>query len=471
VHVSALRKTLGDTSRSPKYIETVPRSGYRFIASVTKGDFDPHALGGRWSLAVLPARPLMPGSEGIGPSIGLAITDALIDRLGRFEHIVVRPTRAIQPYEDAPPSPADIGQALQVDAVIEPRFHQTPDGLTVSAQLVRSRDGVRLWSGHFEHEPRRPEVYEQVGRGRSHLLSASLVEMPKAEAAFQAAIELDPTYAAAHAGLALACCAQAELRAAPVAEAYAKAKAAALRALAMDDTCADAQVALGAVLFLSEWDWIGAERSVTRALEINPNHTDAYLLYGRLLESRGRLDEGLEMKLRALERDPFSPLVHLQISMSYWNQRRYDEAIAWANKTLAIDPRHLLAREFLAGAYWAQGDFDRHMAENIKHAESYGVPAEALEPLKQIYAAGGRAGVVQHALQRACTQPHGVPDFQLALLYGETGDLDAAFRHLGLAMDSHDPCLVQLAVAPQWDNLRGDPRFRQCLARMGLSAV
>ena len=470
VHVSGLRKALGDTNRPPKYIETVSRSGYRFIASVTRDEFDPHVLDGHWSLAVLPARPL-PGSEGIGPSIGLAITDAIIDRLGRFDHIVVRPTRAIQPYENASQDSAEAGQSLQVDAVIEPRFSQTPNGLSVSAQLVRARDGVRLWSGNFGHEPRRPEVYEQVGRGRAILLSASLVEVSKAETAFRAAIELDPTYAAAHAGLALACCAQAEFRAAPVAEAYEKAKAAALRALAMDDACADALVALGTVLFLSEWDWVGAERSVARALDLNPNHTDAYLLYGRLLESRGKLDEGLEMKLRALERDPFSPAVHLQIAMSYWNQRRYDDSMAWANKTLEIDPQHLLAREFLAGAYWARGDFDRHMAENIKHAESYGVPAEALDALKQIYAEGGRAGVVQHALQRARVLPHGMPDFQLALLCGEAGDLDAAFRHLGLAMDIHDPCLVHLAVAPQWDNLRLDPRFTQCLARMGLSAA
>jgi tetratricopeptide (TPR) repeat protein len=123
----------------------------------------------------------------------------------------------------------------------------------------------------------------------------------------------------------------------------------------MDDSCADAQVALGAVLFWSEWNWAGAERSLERALEINPNHTEAYLVYGGLLEAQGRLQEGLAMKQRALERDPFSPLVHLQISMSWWNQRRYDETIEWANKALEFDPRHPHAREFPAGAYWKKG--------------------------------------------------------------------------------------------------------------------
>jgi tetratricopeptide (TPR) repeat protein len=122
------------------------------------------------------------------------------------------------------------------------------------------------------------EVYECFGRGRAHLLHYSMFEVPKAIEAFRTAIELAPSYAGAHAGLALAHCAQAELRVAPPAEAYGQAKPAALRALAMDDSCADAQVALGAVLFWSEWNWAAAERSLERALEINPNHTEAYVL-------------------------------------------------------------------------------------------------------------------------------------------------------------------------------------------------
>lgn len=174
------------------------------------------------------------------------------------------------------------------------------------------------------------------------------------------------------------------------------------------------------------------------------------------------------MKLRALERDPFSPFVHLAISMSYWHQRRFEDSITWANKTLALDPRHLVAREHLAGAYWAMGDFDRHMAENLKHAQSYGVPPESLESMSQAYAIGGRTGVVRWLLE---SQANGLPALQLALLHSELGDWDAAMRHLVRAIDSHDPCLVDLAVAPQWDRLRGDPRFRGCLARMGLRAV
>lgn len=325
---------------------------------------------------------------------------------------------------------------------------------------------------------RSPDVHELVGRGRAHLLTASRFDLPLAIASFTSAIELDPTYAPAHAGLALAYCAQAELRVAPRAAAYAHAKVAALRALAMDDSCADAQVALGSVLFYSEWDWDGAERSLTRALALNPQHTEAMLIYGRLLETLGQLERGLVMKLNALDRDPASPLVLVEIAQSYWNQRRYDESMDWANKALAIDPRHLLAREFLSAAYWRKGDFDRMFAEAITHAEAYGAQSGEIEQVRRVcadvhqaYAKGGRPEVVTFMLRHASEQPHGGPAIQLAVLSAEAGAKDAAFYHLERAIDARDPCLVHLAVAPQWDSLRGDARFAQALGRMALPMV
>jgi DNA-binding winged helix-turn-helix (wHTH) protein len=359
VHVSSLRKMLGDRARVPhRFIETVPGSGYRFVATV--------------------------GSHGTPPA-------------GR----------------------------------------------------------------------RQAEVYELVQRGRSLLSTGAMSDVSSAIAAFREATAQDPTYGAAHAGLARAHCAEAQLRLRSTAEAYGDAKTAALRALAMDDSSADAQLALGTVLFLSEWNWVGAETSLSRAIELDPSHTDAYLLYGQLLEARGQLERGLEMKWRALEHDSRSAVVQLQIALSYFHQRRYDDAIDWANKTLAIDPTHLGAREQLAGAYLMKGDFDRHMAESLRHAESFGVPPEALEPLKRAYAQGGRPGAVRLAIEQA-SEARGAADMMLAVHYGEAGDLDAAFRHLSRAIDTHDPCLVHLAVAPMWDTLRCDPRFDECLTRMGL---
>jgi tetratricopeptide (TPR) repeat protein len=306
-------------------------------------------------------------------------------------------------------------------------------------------------------------VSEFIGAGRTHLLTASRAAVPKAIEAFRSAIELDPGYASAHAGLALACCAQAELRIVAAAEAYAEARAASLRALAMDTANADAQVALGTVLFLSDWNWRGARKSLERALQADPDHSEGWLLYGRLLDALGHLDQGLAAKQKALERNP-SATVHLQIALSMWHQRRYDDMIEWANRSLALDPRHLLAREFVAGAYLKKGEFDRHMAESIAHAEAAGAPAALIREMQDTYAAGGRAALVRWALQRNV----GAPPMQLALMHGEAGDLDEAFHQLSLALAARDPALVNLAVGPQWDPLRDDARFANALRTVGL---
>jgi tetratricopeptide (TPR) repeat protein len=309
-------------------------------------------------------------------------------------------------------------------------------------------------------------VYELCGRGRAHLLSASMFEVPKAVEAFQAAVALDPSYPPAHAGLALAHCARAVMRVAPLLDAYRDARAAALRALAVDDRSADAQVALGNVLIFAEWDWPGGERCLRRALEVNPNHLQGQLIYGRLLDALGRSREALEMKLRAFECDPLSPLVHVQIALCYWNQRRYDDAIEWANKALALDPKHLLAREFLAGAYLKKDDIPRYLAEVTEHAACAGVAPESLEPLLNAYAAGGLAGAI-HSLRQLSSNLN-APAAAVAQFAGMAGELDTAFVLLDRAILDRDPILMELAVGPQWDSLRGDPRFEQCVARMGL---
>src|SRR5262245_16457366 len=265
VYVSALRKALGEDASRPAYIETVARSGYRFIAAVTCD----------------------------------------------------------------------------------------PAGEKSSAPRALSRP---------------VEVYELVGRGRSHLLSGSYFELPSAVDAFRSAIEVDPTYAPAHAGLARARCVQATCRVVPHQEAFMEAKASALRALAMDSASADAQVALGTVLFLSEWDWTAAERSLQRALEINPDHTEALLQYGSLHEALGQLDDGLRCKQQALARDPRSPGVLVQIAAAYWNQRKYDDTLVWARRALEVDPKHVLAVQFVNHVYMKIGDVNRFAACAISKA-------------------------------------------------------------------------------------------------------
>ena len=230
------------------------------------------------------------------------------------------------------------------------------------------------------------EASELVARGWTHLRSGSFFEVSHAVSAFSAATAIDPGYAAAHAGLALAKLAQATLRAGAHVEAFADAKAAALRALALDDQCADAQVALGQLMLLSEWDWLAAERSFQRALAINPNHAEAYLHYGDLMEALGELDRGLQLKLRGLECDQTSALAHVAVAVSFWNQRRYDDVIVWVNKTLDRDPEHLFARELLVGAYWKKGDFERQLTEDLRRGEALAPNEEVRVALRDMVA-------------------------------------------------------------------------------------
>jgi tetratricopeptide (TPR) repeat protein len=279
------------------------------------------------------------------------------------------------------------------------------------------------------------EVLELVAGGWAHLRTGSFFHVSDAVSAFHAATVIAPTYAPAYAGLALA--KVAELDRHVLAEAYGEARAAALRALALDAESADAQVALGQVMVMAEWDWIAAERSFKRALAINPNHAEAYLFYGFLMEALGDLERGLHLKLQGLECDSTSALAHVLIAGSFWTQRRYDDVIVWANKTLDRDPQHLMARETLAAAYWKMGDLER---------------------ARQLL-----SDLVQPDL--------GNEGFFLAVQFAQAGDLDAAFEQLQRLIDAHDPALVTLAVAPTWDSLRADPRFNECLARMKLRPV
>jgi eukaryotic-like serine/threonine-protein kinase len=337
------------------------------------------------------------------------------------------------------------------------------------------------------------EASELVARGWAHLRSGSFFELSDAVSAFLGATEAAPAYAAAHAGLALTKVAQAVSHDVPHLEALAEAKTIALRALALNDRSADAQVALGQVMFFSEWDWTAAERSFQRALAINQNHAEAYLHYGSLMEALGQLTRGFELKLRGLECDSTSALAHVLIASSLWNQRRYDDVIVWVNKALDRDPRHLFARELLVSAYSKKGDFRRQIVEDLKRVEARALNEETLGALREIVAdilhafdhegldAAHRC-ILKHISSAWLTELMSDEGGSTIIGRGNTiigplarsaeaGDLDKAFELLQGALDVRDPGLVHLAVAPQWDRLRPDPRFNQCLARMKLRPV
>jgi DNA-binding winged helix-turn-helix (wHTH) protein len=335
----------------------------------------------------------------------------------------------------------------------------------------------RVMSAASDRAPSRTptEVQALLAVGRSSYLTGSSVQMPTALAAYRAALEIDPTCASAHAGLALTRCAQAYVRAVPHAEAYADAKAAALRALAMDSMSADAQAALGTVLFSSEWDWAGARRSLQRALDIAPDHTEALLQYGALHDALGDLAQGLRLKQQALHRASQSPLVLMEMALSYALQRKYDEARLWARKALALDPGNQRAAEFMTVTCWFVGDIDGVLAEKRRRADAIGMDRTMRTAMERRLAAlraahsQGSSAAARFLLENFATGDDSRASMQRAALYAALGETDAAFANLERAIAARDPTLVYLRVHALWDPLRHDRRMMRLLSQVGLS--
>ena len=205
--------------------------------------------------------------------------------------------------------------------------------------------------------------------------------------------------------------------------------------------------------------------------------------YGSLQEALGRLDDGLRSKQQALARDPRSPGVLVQIAISYWHQRKYDDTLAWARRALEIDPKHMLACQFVNKVYLKMGDVSRFAAWTVSQGIAWGLPEERVAVLKevtanmlQVYATAGLPGV-RRFLADQITNP--LLDFDVllklaffrAILYGGAGRLDEAFDCLDQAIAERDPALVHLAVAPEWDSMRADPRFAARLESMALPSA
>lgn len=319
------------------------------------------------------------------------------------------------------------------------------------------------------------EVAECLRAGRTHLLTGASTAMPAALAAFSAAARTDPECAAAHAGVALTWCVQANLRVAPHQEAYAEAKAAALRALAMDSHSADAQAALGGVLFWSEWNWAAAERSLQRALLLDPEHCEALLHYGALRDALDDRESGLRLKERALAVAPQSPLVLTEIALSYSLQRRFTDALAWARKAITLDPLNQRATEFITVTSWFVGDVPGLIAERRRRAMASGLTGEALVGLERRLSAlndawvrTGHQGATRWLLENFAIGPDSRSAFGRAASHAVLGNVDEAFEHLDHALTLRDPLMVYLAVYGAWQSLRSDARFNERLKRLGL---
>ena len=438
------------------------------------------------------------------------ITEGVIDRLSGLPNIKVISRTSAFRYKKRDIEPQKVGKELGVEALVTGRVIQRGDDLSVSVELVDAREDKQLWGEQYsrkladitsvqqdiataisgnlrvrltsEEKTRsaktyaaNPEAYQLYLNGRYQANKETYDGLMKGIEYFQQAIAKDPNYALAYAGLADSYVQLGSwLTYLPPSEAGPKAKAAAMKALELDDSLAEAHAALARAQYYYGWDWPSAEREYKRAVELNPNSAISHLGYAELLLARARFDESIAEAMRARELDPLSPQIVGNLAFAYLVMRRYDESIAQHQKTLELDPNAAWIRANMAWAYALKGAYAQAIAEYDKIPEQAKVVAAenqmVANSLGWVYAVSGRrADALKIAKELKDLSSHAYVDFyQVAAIYAALGDKDEAFRLLEKAYEEHSSSMPNLAVDPFWYGIRSDPRYADLLRRMGL---
>jgi DNA-binding winged helix-turn-helix (wHTH) protein/TolB-like protein/Tfp pilus assembly protein PilF len=452
------------------------------------------------TIAVLPFKIIGEGGGDEG-YLGLGMADALITRLGRSRRLVVRPTSAVRRYTDAGLSAVAAGGEQGVDAVLEGSVQRSGGHVRVTVQLVNVASGVPIWAEKFDEEftnifavqdaisqrvmrglvvelsaeereqldrrgPTSAEAHQAYMKGRYFWNKRTQEGLKKSVDYFKQAVEADPGYALAHAGLADAYLLLGGYAVESQAEAIPKAREAAKRALALDQTLAEPHATLGLIAENYDWDWAEAESEYRRAVELNPNYATARHWRGEFLAFMGRHDEAVAEIRRAQELDPLSLIISVDVAKVYYLGRRYDLAAEQAKKTLEMDPDFAYARSILGFCYSALGRHEEAIAEirRIKNLEDDPIN---LAYAGYLYGKAGRRDEARAALARLAERSKRtyVPPNLTMLVYAGLGDRDAAFEWFEKVFEEHTVGVADLKVNPVFDGLRADPRYADLLRR------
>jgi TolB-like protein/Tfp pilus assembly protein PilF len=287
---------------------------------------------------------------------------------------------------------------------------------------------------------------------------------------FEQAIERDPHYALAWAGIADSYSLLGEFGNISRKELYPKAEAAVNKALEIDNGLAEVHTSLASLLMYRKWDWANSEKEFKLALELNPNYATAHHWYSQWFLNMGRLEESLRMISRAAELDPISQAILKDHGLALYYNRQYDEAIEMATKTLELDPNYAAAHRLLSLAYQANGAFDEAMIENEKWGALTGNKVEVTVTLAQLYAVSGRPDEARRLIDGVQRENLMIDQISrgLALVYTALGEIDLAFEHLEKSYERHEESILTLKVDPKLDPLRSDPRFTVLLRKIGI---
>ena len=436
------------------------------------------------------------------------ITESLTNSLSQVPGLKVMSRNSVVRYKGSDNNPQQAGSALGVRAVLTGKVIQRGNDLIVSTELVDVHDNSQLWGESYARKlsdlqtvqmelardislqlrlklsteaqqrlakpaTESPEAYELYLKGRYSLNNLTRQQQSGLEY-FQQAVAKDPGYALAYAGMAESYVLMADLGATfklPPKDAYTSAKAAALRAVEIDETLAEAHVSLGRIAFNYEWDWDGAEREFRRAIALKPDFVPAHHWYSHVLISQGRFDESLAESLQALALDPLNVAMNFHLGFHYWNARQYDQASAQLVKTLTMDPNHHETHGILSLVYIQQRRYREAIAEQQRSIELGGWDKRGF--LGYVYAISGRRGEAQKLLWQLLDEAKSKPvsAYNIARIYTGLDEKEQAFSWLERAIAEHDSNLTMPGLKPdvQLDTLRSDPRFQELLRRMRLS--
>ena len=458
------------------------------------------------SLAVLPLTNL--GGDSRQDYFVEGMQEALIAELSKISALKVISRTSTLRYRKTEKRLSEVADELDVDGVIEGSALREGDKVRISVQLVDGRSDRNVWGQTFNREMRgvlalhsevareianqlkvsltpreaqrlaaarvvNPKAYELYVLGRHHWNQRTLERNRQAVESFIQALDHDPSYAPAYAALADAYMWLGEQGGMPQREARDAAAAALAKALALDETLADAHVSMGLWKLRSDWDWAGSERELQRAIELNPSSASAHQMYGRTLSFTGRFEEALRELEKARELDPLSVPVNAYIGQVYIHARQYDRAEEQLRKTLRIDPNHVLTHHNLGELHLAQG----RSAEAVKELEravsgSTDPSSHYLAMLGCSYAKSGRkteAVKILRDLEAKATKDL-ASAFDVASLYAALSDKQQALAWLEQGYAKRDYWLVEIHAWPWFDSLRSEPRFQDLLRRMRLPA-
>lgn len=451
------------------------------------------------SVAVLPFENV--GGDQTVEYLSDGITESLINSLSTINELKVMSRSAVFRHKGTGEDPTAVGKELGVDAVLYGRINQRENMLTVGTELIKVSDDTHLWGTQYNRSvadllaiqeeitreiisrlkvrlgdrtatavgTRNNEAYQLYLKGRYFWNKRTADDMNRSIGYFNQAVEVDPSYALAYAGLSDAYMLLGVYSDALPAEAFPKAKAAAGKALAINPNLAEVHATLGDINIHYGWDWDAAGKELRKAIELDSTYATAYHWYAEYLTTIGRHNEAIVFSKKAGALDPLSAIIGSFLGWNYYMARQYDAAIIEYRKAIVLDPDFVWAHMWLAECYFQKGMTDE-MIQEAELARGMYPHQLILSRLAYFYASVGRTAEAAGILARLTTlsRERFVTAYCFALIHLGLGNRNEIIRWLERAFEERAPQLYRISVDPTWDPVRSEPRFAAVLQKMGL---